>query len=407
MESFLNYTYLIFKKICISSLFFLLLICLSTTVFAKVKTVEIEFYGQQIHLEYEDVLAQVSGVKFNEPEFTNFLKKQESKNHTEVLRQLQGLKSSLNLNDWMYFDLLHRFIGQMLVSGNDYEKTLLSYYLLAKSGYDSKITFLNHEMWLNVYTEDKLYEISTIFLGNKNFVNLTAAINKQKDYANQIYLLEYPISNAKKAFSFDIISLPNLASRTKEVEVDFDFKGTPIHLEIEIDLNLIELINNYPIIDEVSYLETPLSPTAIASLRPQLMAYMKDMNEETKMEFLVSITRMAFDYKEDYEAFGRNKPMIAEELFFHQYSDCEDRCALFYNLNKITLDLPLLIIALPDHLSIAVAMQTEPTHVRNLIKYEGRDYYFCDPTGPFNAHYIGSLPKEYRSSTYQILSSYK
>ncbi len=398
---------MISQKFNILSLLILLLLGVTTGATAKVENLEFEFYGQQINLSYESDLVELSGVKFSEAEFTQFLKRQESKNFDQVLSQLQGLKGNLNLNDWMYFELMHRCIDQMLASGNDYEKTLLSYYLLAKSGYDSKITYLNHKMWLNVYTNDKLYEISTILLGNKNFVNLTAAINKQDDFADQIYLLEYPIVDAKRAFSFDISSLPNLAARTKQVEVDFDFKGQPIHLEVKIDLNLIELINNYPIFDEVSYLETPLSPTAIASLRPQLMTYMKDMNEETKMEFLVSITRMAFSYKEDYEAFGRNKPMIAEELFFHQYSDCEDRCALFYNLNKITLDLPLLVIALPDHLSIAVAMETEPTHVKNIIKYEGRNYYFCDPTGPFNAHYIGSLPKEYQSSTYEILSSYK
>ena len=385
----------------------LILLGLSFPTFAEIENLEIDFYGQQIGLDYESDLIEPSGVKFSEQEFTRFLERQESKNYDQVISQLQSIKSNLNLNDWLYYDLLHRCIGQMLADGNDYEKTLLSYYLLAKSGYDSKITYLNHRMWLNVYTKDKLYEISTILLGNKNFVNLTAAINKQDDFVDQIYLLEYPIVNAKRAFSFDISTLPKLSARTKEVNVDFNFKGKPIHLAVDIDLNLIELINNYPIFDEVSYLETPLSPAAIASLRPQLMGYMKEMNEETKLEFLVSITRMAFNYKEDYEAFGRNKPMIAEELFFHQYSDCEDRCALFYNLNKITLDLPLLVIALPDHLSIAVAMNKEPRHVKNIIKYDERNYYFCDPTGPFNAHYIGSLPKEYQSSTYEILSSYK
>ena len=69
--------------------------------------------------------------------------------------------------------------------------------------------------------------------------------------------------------------------------------------------------------------------------------------------------------------------------------------------------MPLLVIALPDHLSIAVAMETPPTRSGNIIKHNGRKYYFCDPTGPFNAHHIGTLPKEYRSSTYEILSAYK
>lgn len=374
---------------------------------AEIKELEIAFYGEQVYLNYESSLADVQGLRFSEQEFSQFLRQKESKDFNQVLSQLKVHSQEMNLNDWMYFELLHTAVDQMLDAGNDYEKTLLSYLLLSKSGYDSKITFLNHKMWLNVYTEDKLYEISTILLGNRNFVNLTAAINKKDDFVPQIYVLDYDIASPKKPFSFKLSSLPKLAPRTKLLNVKFDFKEQPISLDVEIDLNLIELINNYPIFDEAAYVKTPLSPTAVASLQPQLKKYMEGMNEETKLEFLVSITRMAFNYKEDHEAFGRNKPMIAEELFFHNYSDCEDRCALFYNLNKITLDLPLLVIALPEHLSIAVGMENPPSQYKNVIKYEGRNYYFCDPTGPFNAHYIGSLPKEYQNSTYEILTSYK
>jgi len=389
-------------------LLFILLSAMSIAMLhAKPCVVEIDFYGQEIALEYDDALVFTRGLKFEEEAFTQFLKDKEHSTYQTLIRQLSSLKEQLRLNDWMYFELMHKSVDHMLGAGNTYEKSLFTHFLLSKSGYDSKITYLHKQMWINVYTEDNMYEISTILLGDKNFVNLTAAINKQKDYESQVYLLDYVIGGAKRAFSFEMNTLPNLSPRPKKASVNFDFKGTPISLDVTIDLNLIDIINNYPIFDEVSYLETPLSPTAVASLRPQLMSYMKSMDEETKLEFLASITRMAFKYKEDYQAFGKNKPMIAEELFFHEYSDCEDRCALFYNLNKITVDLPLLVIALPDHLSIAVAMMERPSQVKNAINYQGKTYYFCDPTGPFNAHHIGSLPKEYQNSRYEILSAYK
>ena len=369
--------------------------------------VKIDFYGQEIDLTYDESIAKVYGTKYGEESFISFLKNKEESAYQGLVNQLKAIKQEMNLNDWMYFELMHNSIQHMLQSGNKYEKTLFAYFLLSKSGYDSKITFMNHKIWVNVYTEDELYEISTILLENKNFVNLTSAVDKNDNAQNQVYLLEYRIPGPKRAFSFDMEALPNISPQPKDVSVGFDFKGQPIKLDITIDLNMIEILQNYPIFDEVSYLETPLSPTAIRSLKPQLERYMKDMNEETQLEFLASITRMAFNYKEDHQAFGKNKPMIAEELFFYDYSDCEDRCALFYNLNKLTLDLPLLVIALPDHLSIAVAMETPPTRAGNVITYQGREYYFCDPTGPFNAHHIGTLPKEYRGSRYEILSAYK
>ncbi len=369
--------------------------------------VKIDFYGQEIDLTYDKSIAEVYGTQYGEESFITFLKNKEESAYRGLVDQLKAIKKEMNLNDWMYFELMHNSIQHMLHGGNKYEKTLFAYFLLSKSGYDSKITFMNHKIWVNVYTEDELYEISTILLENKNFVNLSSAVDKNDSAQNQVYLLEHRIPGPKRAFSFDMEALPNISPQPKEVSVGFDFKGQPIKLDITIDLNMIEILQNYPIFDEVSYLETPLSPTAIRSLKPQLDRYMQDMNEETQLEFLASITRMAFNYKEDHQAFGKNKPMIAEELFYYDYSDCEDRCALFYNLNKLTLDLPLLVIALPDHLSIAVAMKTSPTRAGNVITYQGRDYYFCDPTGPYNAHHIGTLPKEYRGSRYEILSAYK
>lgn len=374
---------------------------------AAASAIKIDFYGQEIDLTYDESIAEVYGTKYDEEAFIKFLKNKEVSAYQGLVSQLKAIKQEMNLNDWMYFELMHNSIQHMLQTGNKYEKTLFAYFLLSKSGYDSKITFMNHKIWVNVYTEDELYEISTILLGNKNFVNLTSAVDKKDKAQNQVYLLEYKMPGPKRAFSFDMEALPNISPQPKNVSVGFDFKGQPIKLDITIDLNMIEILQNYPIFDEVSYLETPLSPTAIRSLKPQLEHYMKDMNEETQLEFLASITRMAFNYKEDHQAFGKNKPMIAEELFFYDYSDCEDRCALFYNLNKLTLDLPLLVIALPDHLSIAVAMKNPPSRAGNVITYQGREYYFCDPTGPFNAHHIGTLPKEYRGSRYEILSAYK
>jgi len=391
------------KITCLLSIFFLV----GNPIMALESIVKIDFYGQEVDLTYDENIAKVYGTRYGEKQFTDFLKEKETTNYQDLLQQLRVLKQEMNLNDWMYFELMHNCIDHILEGGNKYEKNLLAHLLLSKGGYNSKITFMNHKTWVNVYTEDQLYEISTILLGNKNFVNLTAAIDKNEDARSQVYLLDYNIPEAKRAFSFEMDALPKISPRPKEVNIGFNFKGKPISLDVTIDLNMIEILKNYPIFDEVSYLETPLSPTAIQSLRPQLMHYMEPMNEETKMEFLVSITRMAFNYKEDFQAFGKNKPMIAEELFFYNYSDCEDRCALFYNLNKITVDLPLLVIALPDHLSIAVAMDSRPSRTGNIIQYEDREYYFCDPTGPFNAHHIGTLPKEYRSSTYEILSAYK
>jgi len=64
----LNSSYLKSQKFKLYYCLILLLLGATTVVIAKVETLEIEFYGQQINLSYEDALAEVSGVKFSEPE---------------------------------------------------------------------------------------------------------------------------------------------------------------------------------------------------------------------------------------------------------------------------------------------------------------------------------------------------
>ena len=83
--------------------------------------------------------------------------------------------------------------------------------------------------------------------------------------------------------------------------------------------------------------------------------------------------------------------MIADEVFFYPYSDCEDRSALFYALVRELLDLPMIVVAFPDHLTVAVSLEEELPGA--VISYQGRRYYICDPTGPVNSSEIGIFPK--------------
>ena len=40
------------------------------------------------------------------------------------------------------------------------------------------------------------------------------------------------------------------------------------------------------------------------------------------------------------------------------------------------------------------------------IEYQGRKYYFCDPTGPANSSEIGRLPEEFIGQEYEIIGQF-
>jgi len=164
-------------------------------------------------------------------------------------------------------------------------------------------------------------------------------------------------------------------------------------------------MRHYPFVSESQYLEVPMSPTLKASLIPIVKKITEDRTWKESLEILAGLTRTGFAYKTDEEVYGKSKPMIADEIFYYKYSDCEDRSALFYSIAKEIFDFPMIVIAFPDHVTIAVST---PTPIGNTaLIYKDKRYYVCDPTGPIGSFKIGNIPEEYRTQSYEVLSSFR
>lgn len=363
-----------------------------------------EFYEQPIQIDFENCQFDCGSVDVSEKGLIQFYNEIDKPSFESILTQLDRYQKQLNLNDWLYYELLYKSIGIGYPEKNDKQLELLSWFLLNESGYDTRLSYLNGNFWIYAYSDEEMFEVSMIQDFNKTFVNLTDTRLNQNEYQSQVYLLDFRPGSGGKPFQFSLTKLPSFAPKKKQVSVDFNYKEETIKFDFSIDLSLITLMKDYPFIQEQDYLKVPFSSMAKSSLIPKLKEQLENRSQKEKLEFLVSFTRKAFKYKEDHASFGKSKPMIAEEVFYHRFSDCEDRCALFYNLCKETIDLPMLIVALPDHLTIAVSTSTI---LGSALKYQGKNYYFCDPTGPFNSSSVGSLPKEYQNSSYQILDTYK
>ena len=111
-----------FAKFVIS--FALYFYCFSN-VYALENALKIDFYGQEINLTYDESITKVYSTSYGEAAFIDFLKNKEESSFQSLINQMQALKQEMNLNDWMYFELMHSTINHMLQSGNKYESCLL------------------------------------------------------------------------------------------------------------------------------------------------------------------------------------------------------------------------------------------------------------------------------------------
>jgi hypothetical protein len=73
-------------------------------------------------------------------------------------------------------------------------------------------------------------------------------------------------------------------------------------------------------------------------------------------------------------------------------------------LVKELIDLPMIIVAYSDHLTIGVKLKNNQG---KLLHHNGETYTICDPTGPNNSDKVGIYPKGYERKSYEIIGSYE
>ena len=320
-----------------------------------------------------------------------------------LLTSLLAAKRQYALNDFLFYKLARKSVAVIYEGRNRNAQELTMYGLLIDAGYDARLTYRGQEIFVNVYTNEELFEVPIIDVRGRPYANLSC-IDGQCDGRQRLFIHGAQPNPTGKNFSFQLRSWPKLTAQPKDLNLSFNYQGTLQSLDVTFDQTMVEIMKDYPFIHEYCYMETPLSPTLRRSLLPQLREMIAPLNEKQSLELLASFTRSAFNYKEDNENFGRSKPMVPEELFGYAYSDCEDRSALFYALVRELMDIPMAVIAYDDHLTIAVGTETVPG---DEFTYDDRRYVFVDPTGPKDSSKIGRIPPGYENKRFKIIGRYK
>ncbi|GJM31847.1 MAG: hypothetical protein DHS20C18_08480 [Saprospiraceae bacterium] len=378
------------------------------TIFGKlwavnIETVRVQFYSEAITLSYSTDMVLNKRVTVKEEEMLAYYKALEGTNYQVLLNALNENKINHQLNDWLYFELMRKALHQIMTDNPPLTVELMSWFLLSKAGFDTRLTYIKNKAFVYACTEDDVFEVPMIEENGKTFVNLSNI--EQKTNAKQaLYMLNFIPNSAGRSFSFYLKQLPWLKVQPDNKYFVFQCRNQKYELKVTIDRTIKDIMRAYPIISEKEYMEVPLSATIRNSLIPQLKTFLREKTEREALELLVAFTRSSFQYKEDKEYFGRSKPMIADEVFHYPYSDCEDRSALFFRLVKELLDLPMIIVAYPDHLTIGVAMQQASG---SAVRYKDKLYFICDPTGPVNSAEIGEIPNGYENVPFEIIGSYK
>lgn len=374
---------------------------------AKANRYAFDFYGNTFNFEADSTIA----ISFSEP-LTNasirtFYNKLSVGHYQNIISALQTFKTTYQLNDWLYYQLIRRTAQELSPKATNYSRyTLYKWFLLSKSGYDAKIAIGNNQIIFYVRTEEDISDIPFFTIDEKKYMCLNYHdYGKLFDRESVYKPVNIRIEEAISTFSYKVTRMPEFnISEYREKQITFNYKHKVYHFSVKVNNEVSSIFANYPIVDYGTYFNIPLSKATYESLIPILRSNTKKMTVQNGVDYLMRFTRYAFLYEDDETTFGKEKRYAPEQTLLSDQSDCDDRAALFFYLVKEIYDLPMIALLYPTHLTMAVQFDKP---IGNAIDYKGKKYTVCEPTPQQQPLKIGELASNLKNKPYEVVYAYE
>ncbi len=341
----------------------------------KGRSLHIDFFGRRLGFYYDAGLQQTLASTIDKNAVSNYWSALSRAEYEDLLKQLNAQKKSLQLNDWAYALLVHK-LAMAINNNRRNEGALLSWFLLAKSGYRARVAYDRSAIYLLVPSEQEMFEVVYFTFGGKRYYAVEFDGRKQNPGQVFTYDGEYPDTTK----DFDMRVTPVVASNDKAERrhLSFEFEGKKYNIEVSYDRGRVKFFNTYPQLSLDLYFGAGVYKATATPLQKQLAEHMKGMSEQQAVSFLLRFVQTSLKYETDEQQFGEENYLFPEETLFYPYSDCEDRAILFAWLVRSLLNLQVVGLDYPGH--VATAVRFNELVAGDSINYRGKRFVVADPT---------------------------
>ena len=369
--------------------------------------ISFDFYGDPVELKLDKSCIISYNEPLNEQSLQYFQTAIAAGNASSLVQALLDYKKQYQLDDWLYYQLIRKAAQQISPKEDNYYRyTLYKWFLLTRSGYDATLKTNGEKLLFYVQSDENIYNIPFYLKDGKQYVCLNYHdYGFNVDFEKVKFTEIAPgVADAQKGFSYKITRLPVFKSGDyQEKDLQFNYKENDYHFKVKLNPQIKAIFANYPVVDYEFYFNIPLSKETHSTLIPLLKKSVKGMNVKNGIDYLMRFTRYAFLFETDSEVFGKEKRLSPEQTLLYEQSDCEDRAALFFYLVKEIYNLPMIVLAYPEHVTIAVKFNKP---VGTPIIYNGMKYSVCEPTPQKKDLAIGQLLPTLRKETYEVVYAY-
>ena len=372
----------------------------------SLRDLHFDFYGDPISLKIDmPVETKPAGV-LSSQSVKNYFSAINNTNYKPLITALLFYKAQYKLDDWLYYQLIRKTVQLISPKAENYERyTVYKWFLLTSSGYGATLKTGNGQLMFYVQTDEEIFNLPYYMRNGKQYVCLNYHDYNHEGSEKDVFTeVDLAAQGGIKSFTYKVTQLPNFSPGDYiEKDLRFNFYQDEYHFKVKMNSQIKNIFANYPVVNCASYFNIPLSSETYQSLIPSLKKNTKGMNIKNGVDYLMRFTRYAFLFETDTKNFGQEKRLSPEQTLLFDQSDCEDRAALFFCLVKEIYNLPMIVLAFPKHVTIAVKFDKP---VGKPIMYNGSQYSVCDPTPQSQDLSIGNLLPAIKKTAYEVVYAY-
>lgn len=347
--------------------------------FGAADKITFDFYGRSVELEAEAALTQF---QFNNRELNYYkvssqLKAMHALGLDHTFRKLEKSAKEMSLDNLGYLQLLKVFSMKAFPEQTPAFRISLVWYGLRHKGIDALLAGQNDYINLFVRMDQEMDGgFSMTHLGKKYY----SATREIPYSALEVYRL--PLLQDSSYNGIEIIgnSLPNLGNNIASKPRSFWYGNREYKLSTKYNADLVNYMNDLPRfrVGRHMYL-VKTSPEAGKSLDDSLVVWMKNMSQSEKQSFLLALVQKAFPYKADRDYRKYEKRNFIEQTLADDFTDCEDKAALYCYLAEKYLNAKTILIYSKNlqHVNCAVEMPANAPGYS--FKYGNKPYLIMEP----------------------------
>ena len=350
------------------------------------------FYGQQIAIHYDKLLALSTTASVSEDSIAGFWNAFSRSNSNHLVDQLMDYRDMLGLGDWGYFQLV-KATSACIFPVNHLGADQMTWALMIRSGFDVRLAF-------NQST-------TTILFPSQNTINgrQSVVIGQQRFYLDSpmksllLVTTPNPFPDNYGIIDLRFYKSLNFRGKLRVQKFVMTWEKKKYEFAFRINSDEVRFLTQYPRTDPAIYYRAPLSNALKEDLLRQFYPVLSKFNKAEASAFLLKFVQQEFEYLSMGKKDDRSTGPFAMELMASKSGDDLGKAVLFSWLTRILLELPVVGVQFPGYFSAAICFSNQLDG--DAYYWKRGKYILADPT--FQNAPIGILMPELSGLTPQLI----